>query len=265
MNSCMQLSEQFMNVIRPMSGLPMSRLGRNFDGGYVLPIVALNTCDSLVSLGYGYDNSFEIDFLSLSVKNRVFLYDSSINLTEILRQLFKTFLLFAKGRKSNLIPYVKRLIKYLLLRLNPRIKYTIAFIGSTNGTKFLSFSNLLKANSNSNVILKMDIEGSEYECFESPIELANNVKCMVIEFHNLDTRESEFLRIINEIKANFTLVNTHINNFGPIINQLPTVIELCFIQSSLVPDQQLYSAPKIPSVYDFPNNMYKDEITYEYQ
>ncbi|NBR94451.1 MAG: hypothetical protein EBT44_06485 [Actinobacteria bacterium] len=260
----MQLSEKFMNEIRPMIGLPMTRLGRNFDGGYVLPLLALDNCDSLVSLGYGYDSSFESDFLSLSSAKRVFLYDSSINLTVVIGQLFESLKFFPKGRKRYFVLRVKQLIKYLLLRLNPRIRYTNTFIGKFTGSKSLSYSQLLKAHSESNVILKMDIEGAEYQCFESPVDFKSYVKCMVIEFHDLKEKESEFIRIIKELKSNFTLVNTHINNFAPVVDQIPTVIELSFIQSSLVSEKQLSPALKVPSLFDFPNNMYKAEISYDY-
>ena len=57
-----------MDEVRPMVGVLMLRLGRNFDGGYVVPQLALSECDVLISLGYGYDSSFEREFLKLNRK-----------------------------------------------------------------------------------------------------------------------------------------------------------------------------------------------------
>ena len=64
----LELSKEFMNEIRPLVGIQLLRLGRNFDGGYVSPELALRECDSLISLGYGYDSSFERAFLKLNKK-----------------------------------------------------------------------------------------------------------------------------------------------------------------------------------------------------
>ena len=86
----------------------------------------------------------------------------------------------------------------------------------------------------------------------------------MIEFHDIESRIDEFLTITNNIKKDFTLINTHINNFAPIVNGIPQVIELCFMRSSLIAKDNLKRAESIPHPNDLPCDPSKPEITYRY-
>ena len=260
----MELSKEFMNEIRPLVGIQMLRLGRNFDGGYVLPEFALRECNSLVSLGYGYDSSFERKFLNLNKKNSVDLYDSTINLKRTIQRLFVDLrLLIFRGRGFP-IYRSKQLLEYLLVLFNPRINYTVAQIGHTNHPKSLSLIDTLKANDFNKIILKIDIEGSEYESLDLDFNYLERIQCLIIEFHDIESRRNEFLNIIKDIKSDFTLINTHINNFAPIFRGIPQVVELCFIRSSLIAKDSLKWADSIPNPIDLPCNPSKPEIIYHY-
>ena len=79
-----------------MSGISLVRLGKGFDGGYLIPEKVLNICDTLISLGYGYDCSFEREFLKLSANNNVIIYDIDITLFSGLRKLIKDFKLMIR-------------------------------------------------------------------------------------------------------------------------------------------------------------------------
>ena len=50
------------------------RVGRKNDGGYVLPGILINETDGLLSFGYGYDSSFEEEYINLS-NNSVIIFD----------------------------------------------------------------------------------------------------------------------------------------------------------------------------------------------
>jgi len=260
----LELSKEFMNEIRPLVGIQLLRLGRNFDGGYVLPELALRECDSLISLGYGYDSSFEREFLKLNKKNSVDLYDSAINLRSTIQRLFVDLRsLIFRGRGFPVFRS-KQLLEYLLVLFNRRINYKVSQIGHTNNPECFSLIDTLKANEFKNIILKIDIEGSEYESLDLDLNYLEQIQCLIIEFHDIDSRLNEFLNITKDIKNKFTLINSHINNFAPIVRGVPQVIELCFIRSSLIAKDSLKRADSIPNPIDLPCNPSKPEITYQY-
>jgi Methyltransferase FkbM domain len=244
-----------------MSGIPMIRLGNQFDGGYLIPESTLNICNVLISLGYGYDSSLERNFLKINSKNEVNLYDLDINLNKSIRNLVKDVGLL---RRNYTPVYYKRFLDYLRVFLNPRIKYRIGRIGNTLGVGCILFADVLKTTGESKVILKMDIEGSEYQCLELDMMYLQHCECLLIEFHNIDTRVNEFFATIEKITSEFTLINSHINNNGSIANGIPTVMELCFIRSSLVEAKNLIPADSIPHPSDHPCNPKMKEITYNY-
>ena len=248
----MDLSKEFMEKVRPKVGLSMIRLGRKFDGGYVLPELVLSKCKVCISLGYGYDSSFEYDFLNISSENSVHLFDSDINLVYCLKGIFVDIVKILKMQRAYLMHRVKELIKYIILRTNPRIQYTVARIGAQTDLNTLSLNQLMFKQNSKSVLLKIDIEGSEYEILNHALENLSEVKCLIIEFHEIDTRMIEFLSILDLIMSEFILVNTHINNSGKIRLGIPSTLELCFIRKHLVNQEKLLAANEIPSKLDFP-------------
>ena len=253
-----------MDEVRPMVGVSMLRLGRNFDGGYVVPKLALIECDALISLGYGYDSSFEREFLKLNRKKSVNLYDSNINLQSSIKRLFlDLFSVIFRGRGFPVFRS-KQLLEYLFVVFNQRINYKVGKIGHINDSKCLNLIDTLKASAYKKIILKMDIEGSEYESLDLDLHYLGRFQCLIIEFHDIESRIDEFLTITNNIKKDFTLINTHINNFAPIVNGIPQVIELCFIRNSLIANDSLKRAESIPHPNDLPCDPSKPEITYQY-
>ena len=74
------------------------RVGRKNDGGYVLPGILINETDGLLSFGYGYDSSFEEEYINLS-NNSVIIFDHTCDYKKLIKNLlknFKRFLLFRK-------------------------------------------------------------------------------------------------------------------------------------------------------------------------
>ena len=91
--------------------------------------------------------------------------------------------------------------------------------------KFIEFNNIISHKLDS-VFLSIDIEGSEYDILQYLHELTDNLVGLNIEFHNVDKNLDKIEKFIK--KSNLLLIHTHINNFGSISNDIPTVIELSF-------------------------------------
>ena len=113
------------------------------------------------------------------------------------------------------------------------------------------------------VILKIDIEGDEYEVTDQIIDFHPRIKLIVIEFHNIHSRTHEFENCIKKLKMKYKLIHTHYNNNGRVVNDIPDVVELTFLISS--ENLTVTKVRNLPRSIDRPNNsQLKDfEITYD--
>ena len=104
-----------LNFLKPLYHPNLVRIGNKYDGGYILPKDLLNSSDGLLSFGYGYDCSFEKDYIKKS-NNSVIIYDhtcDSFKLIKVFLKYFKRFLIFRKSiadvklHFNNLITHLK--------------------------------------------------------------------------------------------------------------------------------------------------------------
>ena len=73
-------------LLRPYQLTPsdrLVRLGREMDGGYLVPKSALQECDTLVSCGIGDEWKFEKDFYDYANGNMVAMYDHTVQLSSV--------------------------------------------------------------------------------------------------------------------------------------------------------------------------------------
>jgi hypothetical protein len=64
---------------------------------------------------------------------------------------------------------------------------------------------------NKRLIVKMDVEGAEWDSFlATKDEVLNNIDQLVVEFHNVD--EERFVRVMQKLNRLFYIVNVHFNN-----------------------------------------------------
>ena len=113
------------DFLKPFIVKKLVRLGRKFDGGYLVCDTALKEIDSLVTLGVGDDISFEIDLEKKNSLKNIQMYDYTVN-----------HLLFFK----IIIKYIRRLATFRtkLKNLTYSINNYINFI-KFNKKKMLIF------------------------------------------------------------------------------------------------------------------------------
>lgn len=93
----------------------------------------------------------------------------------------------------------------------------------------------------------MDIEGGEYELLPEIIASLKsgqrNYSGMCIEFHEINSREKEFLYLITELQSKFRIVHLHANNCVDLVGDFPDVIEVSFAPSQMVGQERVLDLP----------------------
>ena len=179
-----QKKREFINIFIPMevNGLKKIRIGKNSDGGYIL----LDDLQNL-KIAYSFGISNEVSFdQELADKNiDIFMYDHTI---------------------SNL-PYNNPKFHWQKLGLSGETEIA-------NNTKKLD--ELIEENGHSNeknMILKMDIESSEWDVFQ---DISSNIlkqfKFIIGEFHLNNKNKFIQLEVLKKLKTTHQIFHLHCNN-----------------------------------------------------
>ena len=254
-----------MELVRPLALSDEIRLGSKFDGGYLVPLRAVHASNYLISLGYGHDFNFEKAFLSFSRNKSCELYESSISLANLIKGFVKSLYLVARRRRSFPLFRIKILMKYFFLRMTPRLRYFELEVRKISALDSqISFSDITsKCKAIEQTMVKIDIEGGEYELASDLF--GDNFSAIVAEFHYCSEKLNEFKAIIESSQRNYVISHLHINNFAKVEDGIPSVVEITFINRSLLRDEE-FSKWKLslPSELDRPCNPRSSEIHFLY-
>lgn len=235
-------------LLIPYDYINLKRYGGNYDGGYILASDLLEKSDIIYSYGVGPDESWiTFDREMLSMNKKVYMYDNLIN-------GFWT-------SHQNLI-------------------FKSEYVNSQNILQHI-YDN--KHTNNTNMILKMDIEGNEFETIlNSSSELFTYFNQIAIEIHDITNNHLEphylinindpyerwmnKIRLFSKLNEYFNLVHIHGNNNSyKIIDTMPDVLELLYIRKDCMNSNSSISKEKCPrNQLDFPNNFNKPEIVMDW-
>lgn len=226
------------------------RLGKDYDGGYVVPVTSLN--ESEVLLGYGIDNdiSFEEQFSELYNK-KSYAFDCGISSISIKNKLCK-FISECIATDQFLYTNQQQLI-------NKKI------------SSFEQQLNNLKLH-NKKLFIKIDIEGAEYMALPQILNYdVKNITGMVVEIHFIfDDHIKNTINLLRNINKNFLLIHVHGNNYSSNFfttkkakGKIPRVLELTYINKLLINKYKLSNNQKHPSPIDMPNNSEEPDIQFE--
>jgi hypothetical protein len=218
-----------LNRFRPTNlHLPLRRFGRKSDGGYVL-LDAISPNSVCVSLGIADEMSFDED-LSPLVRH-IYMFDYSITAPPV--------------RLENGTFHPLRVVPSIA---NDKLEIDIKSIFE-------------KFNSKHPVILKVDIEGSEWESMKDVSrEILLRCEQIVFEFHDIqklfESLNYEFyLKFLDTLTHSHTVINTHINNWDSfeIIQgvPVPNVLEVTYVRNDLV---EKHSGSSHLERLNYPNN-----------
>lgn len=194
--------------------IPFVRKGRNHDGGYVMLDSGLENAVAY-SLGIGNDVSWDLALTELGCD--IFQYDHTIAALPVLHKSFHWFPI-AIGEVT--------LPDRSMATLSDLVKYN----GHTN---------------RNDIILKVDIEGSEWSILPCQAEIMELFSQIIVEFHRFSSRDlinpaikieelDSRISVLQKLNQTHQVVHVHGNNFAPIGIMggvpLPDVMEVTYVR-----------------------------------
>jgi hypothetical protein len=268
----------FLNLIRPIITNDRIRLGRDYDGGYVVNEKAIKNAN-LISLGINDDWSFEQDY-DKQTSNKIFMYDGSVNLNifkrkyisaiwDIFSLLFFIKTVLIKNSLKDLISKYTLYKSFKLITSKENIKFYCSNVSNTRNS--IRLKDIIQENikNDEKCFLKIDIEGHEYRIIEDLLKNQDLITGMVIEFHDIDIMINLFTSIIDKLKGKFYITHIHANNnsyYSKTIDNL-IVYEITFINKNLIPNTPQYFHTGIynNADLDFRNNRELDDYLTDFK
>jgi hypothetical protein len=215
------------------SPFPKRRFGPRKDGGYVLANVPNAPYKVLLSGGIGGSIDFEIDFLNTYPNTRCAAFDGTV----------------------RTIP-----------AKHDRLVFIQKNIGPTDTQDTANLHAVLSQNKG--VVIKMDIEGSEFDWIKSLTDEHLNVcEQIVIEIHQHTFNKEEF-NTIERFLTHHRLIHFHPNNCVPaqIVDgiPIPAVFECTFLHKKYWSSPPELNTDLIPGPLDFPSVPFNKDIQINY-
>lgn len=232
MQLCFHLKDmgarQLKQKLWPKDFQNLHRYGRSGDGGYVLPITSFSKSDGLISFGLNFDWSFERDFAKSHPGAPIHVYDPTVGRARFLRAGCWALLgaIYSRSEREKF----RACCDYFKF-FKPPVLHFRNWIGK--GTEALGLVDAIsKMPSAKNVLLKVDIEGSEYEILDEILDFSHRMEVIAIELHDIDQHESKITEFVDKLKNTHVVAHLHGNNFAAPCpdGEMPTAIEVVFVR-----------------------------------
>ena len=203
------------------SPFPKIRLGKDYDGGYIMVDIPNIKYDILLSGGISNDISFEEDFIKKYTDAKCIAFDGSID---------------KLPKQNDDITFIKK------------------YIGYKNSKTYTNIYDYI--DSNNSIFIKMDVEGGEIPWIESLHDnQINKFDQIVIEFHcPFSDKEID---VFDKINKNHILVHFHGNNCcGLRVHKgvnIPNIFECTYLHKKYFNCEPELNKDLIPSSLDMPN------------
>lgn len=239
------------------------RIGPKNDGGYIVHKDILKNINFIISCGLSDEWRFEKELLLYCKKSKVLAFDHTVNSNFWLKYTFKNIFNFFLLKKLTIAKIID-IFKYIDYKnfFSRRNKHFLKKIGNKNNKNEITINSIIKNYYpyKKKIILKVDIEGDEYNVLNNIIKNEKKIDHLIIEFHNV---VKNLKKIINFIKQNkfLKLIHIHGNNYGQVINGIPDVLEMTFVNKVNYKRDEFKNSTKYP-IYklDYPNHKRRDDI-----
>ena len=242
------------------------RIGPKLDGGYILDKRIVHITKKIITCGLNDDWEFEKHFLKINQSCEVLAYDHTVNKKFWIERFKKDilhFFLFKKIRLRKIISIFKY-YDYINFFKNKNKHYELKISNENIKNKEITINEILK--DHDNLILKIDIEGDEYNILNQILKNSKKINALLIEFHDIQKNMhliKKFIEQSNKLK----LVHIHANNYQCIDKDInPSVIELTFTNIEKIRFEQIITKKKYPiDNLDYKNSHRKDDYTLKFE
>lgn len=258
------------NFLKPNKNSKLVRLGRNHDGGYVVDSSIIENCNILITFGLGPDWSFELDYIKKNDDVKIYMYDYSVSSLPYIKDLIKYFRRFITFRTkyksvSDRMGYLKNYLSFFKIKNVNFFKEKITFPVKEKIDADIDkvFSRIPH---NEKVVLKSDIEGSEYEVIDQIVSYSDRIEMLIFEFHWLDKNEEIFLESVKKLQNHFDIIHIHGNNhFDKLPTGLPVIIEMTLLNKkhNMNKDEEYVLSFPIKGL-DYSNNPFKEDLSFSF-
>ena len=113
----------FSKFLKPKKKFLLKRLGKNYDGGYLIDHTSLKETNTLISLGINDDWSFEKDFFKSNPNSKILCFDRDTSLLFLVKIFLKKIIfIFYYGFKDTYLSFIKIIDYIFFLRSKIRKK-----------------------------------------------------------------------------------------------------------------------------------------------
>jgi hypothetical protein len=247
--------------LRPVVCDDLVRLGSRNDGGYVLPRRLIERSAMILTLGVNDDWSFEEAALGLNPTLRLVFVDGTIRFSKILRRAVVKLLSIIPSALTLQGERVQRYARYMskparfwrFFRRHELLPYLV--FGTARGAGSITLPALLdryepQLPPGGLLLLKCDIEGSEYEVLPTIADRLERLSGLILEVHFLDEGDhwARFHAILDVLLRDFVVAHVHGNNscgtFAGTGN--PLTIELVLMRRSMLDGPATPSSARYP-------------------
>jgi len=227
----------------------LKRFGVPRDGGYVGPPESIANNSVIFCFGLSYEWSFETEITSQVKNTRFIAFDPTVSFGIFVIEVLKSFKhLFNFGdnesayRRFRVFGYrlkvVKNYVFSFYFQRNQHVKKWVKG-KKVNLKNCISIAEIFfEFGKDKEIILKIDIEGDEFELLEELLKLGqiSAVRSLFIEFHDLDLNWQKFSEIVHKLKETHSLVHLHLPNMRTDLTEygVPKFLEMTFIKSGLL-------------------------------
>jgi len=267
------LSKKY-NFLIPIRFSNLKRYGRNADGGYVCESNIVKDSNILITFGMGPDWSFELDYIKNNPGVKIFMYDYTVTSLPYIKEVWKYFRRYITFRGkpnalSDRIKYLKNYLNFFKLKnvnfFPEKITYPSKYKIDTDIDKVFARIDSDNFTKGKSVVLKSDIEGSEFEIIDGIVDYSKRINALIIEFHWLDKNEEIFLESIKKLQKNFIIAHIHGNNHCEKLSSgLPITLEMTLINKKYNPEKKEFINSFPIKGLDSPNNPTKEDLYFNF-
>jgi len=249
--------------LRPLALPDMIRVGRDHDGGYVLPRRLIDAADAVLALGLNDDWSFEEALVAMKAGLIIHGYDHTVGHRSFAREVAFAMarLPLGKGTISQLSERWATLKSYNRFFSAPNRHYAKKITDQPDKPLETDLNGALQQMDIDQVLIKMDIEGSEYRIIDQLVDNADRIVGACIEFHDIHPFRMVFNSAIDNLCGPFSIAHAHPNNYGKVSpDGMPDVLEITFVNRRLLCGEPFRGEVRLPAL-DQANDQRKPDIS----